>query len=133
MKLDLVAAASFSVMLPLTAGIILYKRLPIPVRYIVWLLLSWLMAEIGAYLLRINSISNWGVYTALSIFQIILLTEFFRKIITNTKAKQVFSWLGWFGITVLIIELAITQSLSNSLTYFYFSLFYFVMGLYFFY
>lgn len=133
MKLDLVAVASFSVVLPLTIGLTLYKRLPKPVKYIVWLLLSWLVAEIGAYLLRINGISNWGIYTALSVFQIVFLTEFFRNIITNTKVKQIFSWLGWSGIALLIIELSITKSLSNSITSFYESIFYFGMALYFFY
>ena len=129
MKLDLVAVASFSVVLPLAIGLTLYNRLPKPVKYIVWLLLSWLIAEIGAYLLRINGISNWGIYTALSVFQIIFLTEFFRNIITDTKTKQIFSWLGWSGIVILIIELSITKSLSNSITSFYESILYFGMGI----
>jgi len=133
MMLDLLAVASFSVVLPLTIGLILYKRLPIPCKYIIWLLASWLFAEIGAYFLRINGISNWSIYTLLSVFQIVFLTEFFRQVISNRKVRQILSWLGWLGIIVLIVECSITKSFANSLTSFYESIFYFGMGLYYFY
>jgi hypothetical protein len=133
MIVDLVAVASFSVVLPLIAGLILYKRLPVPCKHIIYLLAIWLVAEILAYILRINSISNWWVYTILSLFQIVFLTDFFRKIIASTSVRPIFSWLGWLGIIILITECSIAKGPSSTITSFYEGIFYFGMGLYYFY
>jgi hypothetical protein len=133
MIVDLVAVASFSVVLPLATCLLLYKRLPKPTKYILWLLACWLLAETIAYILRINSIFNWWVYVILSIFQIIFLTNFFREIIASTKMKAIFSWLGWTGIAILIVECSIAKGPSSTITSFYESIFYFGMGLYYFY
>jgi hypothetical protein len=133
MIIDLVAVASFSVALPLTIGLFISRRLPKPSRYIIWLLATWLIAETLAYILRVNSISNWWIYILLSLFQIILLTDFFRGIIANSKVKAVFSWLGWLGIAILIVECSIAKGPSSTITSFYEGIFYFGMGLYYFY
>jgi hypothetical protein len=130
MLFDFFTIASFTVIVPMITGLVLYKRLPLPARSVTWLLIAWFITEICAYWLRVHTITNWNIYVVLTFVELVIVTRFYRSIFVSNKAKQVAAWLAWVGIAIVIAEYALMNSPASTISLFYESLFFIGMGLY---
>src|SRR5688500_15961018 len=105
--IGLVTVASFSVVIPLLAGIISFRRLPPAGRWLTLLLLVWLIVETIAYALRMEGQNNWLVYMMLSFFEILILTVFYQSIFREERAKNICTALAWVGLFIIVAEYSI--------------------------
>lgn len=120
-------------LLPLAVGVVRYKKLSEAARRIIWLLLAWLIAETVAQVLARKGIANWNVYVALSFVEIVIITEFYRRVFVSRKAKSLVAWIAWGGLVLVCTEYAISNSPDNMVTMFFECTFFFGMGLFAFY
>lgn len=131
---DVASISSLLVFVPAFAGVLLYKRLPRPGQIITWLLCMWFVAEsIAHFALRMNGISNWWVYFIVSVVEMGIITMFYRSIYTHEYAKRIIVWLAWLGWVITFGEYGILKEPMGPVSLLYASLFYFAMGLWFFY
>jgi hypothetical protein len=128
--IGLITVASFSVVIPLLAGIITFRRLPAAGRWLTLLLLVWLIVETIAYALRMEGQNNWLVYMMLSFFEILILTVFYQSIFRDERAKNICTALAWVGLFIIVAEYSIVQSPENVISVLYECAFFFGMGLY---
>jgi hypothetical protein len=130
MYVDFPAVAAFVVTIPLTVGIVLYRKLAPAGKYLTLLLVSWFTAELFSYVLRVNGYENWTVYFLLSFAEIVLVTMFYKQIYSNRHAKSIIVWIAWIGIAIVPSEFAIANGPDNTVTMFFECTFFIVMGLY---
>jgi hypothetical protein len=126
----LATISSFAVLLPLITGIFFYRRLPNAGRYITFLLAGWLIAEIVGQVMARKGIPNWNIYVLLSLFEIVIVTMFFKEVIINRQIKSVFVWMAWIGVAIVIFEYAVSNGPDNTISILFESAFFFAMGLY---
>jgi hypothetical protein len=126
----LVTISSFAVAVPLVTGLIAFRRLPAPGRWLTSLMFVWLIVEAIAYSLRIEGKSNWVVYMMLSFFEIIIMTMLYQSIFKDEKAKTITTALAWVGMFIVVAEYSLVQSAENTIAMLYECVFFIGMGLY---
>lgn len=131
---DTVSISSLSVIIPALAGVLLYARLPKPARIITWLLCVYAVAEaIAHFALRLNGLTNWWVYFAVTIAEFALVTMFYKSIFRHEYARKVIVWLAWLGWVVTFGEYGILHEPMGPISMLYSCTFYFAMSLWAFY
>jgi hypothetical protein len=128
--IGVVTIASFSVVIPLLAGVVSFRRLPAAGRWLILLLFVWLIVETIAYSLRMEGQNNWLVYMMLSFFEILILTVFYQSIFQDERAKNLCTALAWVGLFIIVAEYSIVQSPENVISVLYECAYFFGMGLY---
>jgi hypothetical protein len=129
----LIYISSLSVIIPFAIGVSVYKSLPDPARVITWLLGAWLLSEGAAQFVAWLKYPNWHVFMLLSGIELILVSTFFRKIFVSKIAGMIATWSTFFGMILTIEEFIRTGEPMGTLPQIYDCLFFFGMGLYYFY
>jgi hypothetical protein len=120
MSFSLITIATFVVAIPFLVGVARYSQLPTAGKWLTGLMGIWLLVEIAAYILRIQSINNWFLYMLLSFFELAIITMFYTHIFKRERAKTI----------VIVVEFWLLQEPANTLGILYESLFIISMGLY---
>lgn len=105
---------AFTLTIPLLAGVIYYKRLPQPLRPIVYLLAVYFIAEGYMFALRFHKIPNMHVSYFLTACEIYLFSSLYAQICANQKAISVINSLRWSGVVLVLLDYVVFGNEMNT-------------------